>query len=115
MESFGTIIQQFGFPISIAVALIYWWRKDYADLVKRVRAMEDDRRKDQKEYANSYAVLAERVTEALEEHNRISRVILRKLGGSYDEPPSTHHHHQAIKTPLPFPVEGGQTFERGAR
>ena len=118
---FGTILQQFGFPVALAAALIYWWRKDYSDLVKRVRQIEESRAVELKAYANSYKDLAERVTEALEQHNRLTRHFLDALGYHHGETPSGSHPkkfgvvvppggagNRQHRTPLPFPGEKAQ-------
>ena len=112
------LLQQFGFPVALAAALIYWWRKDYADLVKRVRQIEDNRATELRAYANSYKDLAERVTEALEQHNRLTRHFLDALGYHHGETPSGTHPNQPnrvvppggagcrqYRTPAPFPAK----------
>jgi hypothetical protein len=103
------LIQQFGFPVALAAALVYWWRRDYNDIVKRLRHVEDGRVEDQKTYANSFAALAERATDAMEEHNRLTRMLLRSIerDGQVYMDTTTPKAHPAIKTPLPFDVTGG--------
>lgn len=108
----AALLQTFGFPVALAIALVYWWRKDYADLVKRVRQVEEARAMELKAYANSYKVLAERVTEALERFNMLWRQEMRARG---QEPwNETDRHtpqpHPVVKpekfsTPMPFPLE----------
>lgn len=99
-----SLLQTFGFPVALAVALVYWWRKDYADLVKRVRQVEESRANELKAYANSYKVLAEQVTEALEQNNRVTRQLLAHLGQKTWERPTDRH------TPEPHPVVRPERF-----
>jgi hypothetical protein len=109
----AALLQTFGFPVALAVALVYWWRRDYADLVKRVRQVEEARAMELKAYANSYKVLAEQVTEALEQNNRVTRQLLARLGEKTWERPTDRHTptpHEVVKpekfrTPAPFPLE----------
>jgi len=103
------LLQTFGFPVALAAALVYWWRRDYSDLVKRVRQVEESRAAELRSYANSYKVLAEQVTEALEQNNRVTRQLLHALGEKTWERPTDRHTtprpHAAIRTPLPFAVD----------
>ena len=108
----AALLQTFGFPVALAVALVYWWRRDYADLVKRVRQVEEARATELKAYANSYAKLAERVTEALEQHNLLVRQWLRIHGETPWNETDRHtpQPHPVVKpekfrTPIPFPLE----------
>jgi hypothetical protein len=106
---FVSILQTFGFPVALAAALVYWWRKDYAALVQRVREVEEARATELRAYANSYKVLAEQVTEALEQNNRVTRQLLAKLGEKTWERPTDRHtpepHTAQHRTPMPFPLE----------
>jgi len=111
----AALLQTFGFPVALAIALVYWWRRDYADLVKRVRQVEEARAMELKAYANSYKVLAERVVEALEQHNMLFRQHMRSRGekpwgGETDRHTPRPHpvvRPEKFRTPLPFP-EGKQ-------
>lgn len=109
---FAALLQTFGFPVALAAALVYWWRKDYASLVKRVREIEEARATELKAYANSYKVLAEQVTEALEQNNRVTRQLLHALGEKTWERPTDRHTtptpHAVVRTPLPFVPERRQ-------
>lgn len=112
MDILSNILQTFGFPVALAIALVYWWRKDYADLVKRVRQVEEARATELKAYANSYKTLSEKVTEALKEGNLLHRQLLRKLGATpWDEtdritpPPHNGDHREQFRPPVPFPTE----------
>ena len=103
------LLQTFGFPVALAIALIYWWRRDYSDLVKRMRHVEEGRAADLKAYANSYQTLAERITEALEQHNLLMRQHLRTHGETPWGDTNTPKPHPVVKpekyrTPVPFPM-----------
>lgn len=116
MSEFITLLQQFGFPVALAVFLVYYWRRDYDSLVKRLRQVEEKRTDEMREYANSYQNLAERVTEALEQHTRVMRRIEAKLDcvPTRPEDRETPMPHKAVvppgegssfkrfRTPLPF-------------
>lgn len=109
------LLQTFGFPVALAIALIYWWRRDYADLVKRVRQVEEARAAELKAYANSYKKLAEQVVEALEQHNMLVRQQMRENGQRPWNETDRHtpQPHPAVRpekfrTPLPFPQEGAK-------
>ena len=108
----AALLQTFGFPVALAFALVYWWRRDYSDLVKRVRQVEEARAGELKAYANSYSELATRVTEALEQHNLIMRQWMRLHGehpwSDTDRAVNTHHpvvKPEKFRTPAPFPQE----------
>jgi hypothetical protein len=110
-----SLLQTFGFPVALAVALVYWWRRDYSELVRRVRQVEEARATELKAYANSYKILAEQVTEALEQNNRVTRQLLAALGQRTWEKPTDRHTprpHAAIRTPLPFPHEEARPLPR---
>jgi hypothetical protein len=115
----AALLQTFGFPVALAVALVYWWRKDYADLVKRVRQVEESRASELRAYANSYKVLAEQVTGALEQNNRVTRQLISMMGertwerttDRHDTPTPRPDRH---RTPLPFGVDPDAPEAKGS-
>lgn len=105
-----SLLQTFGFPIvsAVVVGWAFWHAtKERIAVLERlvnnqavtIAELHEDRLRRAADYANSYAKLAEQVTEAVEQHNLLLRQWLRLHG---QEPWSNPENENA--TPIAHPV-----------